>query len=290
MTSVPNIISCQYLTSLSRFSLMKYYFLLFCLIGFSFLHAQTDSSHFLTSFDKTKIYYEDKGLGYPVILIHGFSGTGQGWKRTQVYKALLEAGYRVIIPDLRGNGKSDKPHADEDYANNAEAKDIVSLASSLGIKSYSVVGYSRGSIIAASLLAIDKRVNKAVLGGMGTDFTNPEWTRRKMFYHVLNGDTTVAELEPLIKRIQSDTSLDRTALALQQKEQPSTPKKVLRAVNQPVMVICGSEDSDNGNAKALALLFKKGKYAEVPGDHGFAMSTKEFGENVIRFLGDSKPL
>ena len=267
---------------------MKYSFLLFCSLCVSLLHAQTDSSHYFVSFDKTRIYYEDKGSGYPVVLIHGFLNTGQNWKRTAVYKVLLKAGYRVIIPDLRGNGKSDKPHTDDAYSNNTEAKDVIALADSLNIKSYYVIGYSRGSIITASLLVMDKRIRKAVLGGMGTDFTNPDWPRRNMFYHVLNGDTIVPQLAPLLKRIQSDSTLDRISLILQQKEQPSTSVEVLRAVKKPVLVICGSEDSDNGNAKALAPLFKNGKYAEVPGDHGGAVVTKEFSDAVIQFLSGSK--
>ncbi len=245
--------------------------------------AQTDSADFFTSFDNTRIYYEVKGAGYPVILIHGFTNTSQNWKRTQVYKALLDAGYKVIVADMRGNGKSGKPHTSEAYANDAEAKDIMGLATMLKIKSYDVVGYSRGSIITARLLVLDKRISKAVMGGMGTDFTNPEWPRRKMFYRALSGDT-VKELEPLIQRIHSDTTLDQQALAYQQKEQPSTPIKMLQKVKQPVLVICGDKDSDNGNAKALADVFAHSQFVQVPGNHGAAVATKEFGVAVVIFL------
>ena len=106
---------------------------------------------FFTSFDSTKIYYEVKGEGFPVVLIHGFSGTGEGWKKGPLYNDLLDAGYQVIILDQRGNGRSDKPHTDAAYANDAEAKDIMGLATSLKLKKYYVVGYSRGSIIASRL-------------------------------------------------------------------------------------------------------------------------------------------
>jgi len=72
------------------------------------LFAQpTPEGTYFTSFDSTKIYYEVKGDGYPVILIHGFSGTSQGWKSGAVYGDLLKAGYMVIILDQRGNGRSD---------------------------------------------------------------------------------------------------------------------------------------------------------------------------------------
>jgi len=254
-------------------------------ITLSFLaNAQTDSAHFYTSFDDTKIYYEVKGNGYPVILIHGFMNTANNMKKNAVYQQLLDAGYKVIVPDMRGNGYSDKPHNDEAYANDAEAKDIMGLATLLHLKNYNVLGYSRGSIITARLLVLDKRVNKAVMGGMGADFTNPDWPRRIMFYRALSGDT-VKELEPVIKHIK-DAGLDQQALMLQQKYQPSTSKEELAKVKQPVLVICGSEDSDNGSATELVKLFSHAQYVQVPGDHGGAQKTKEFADAVLKFFKD----
>src|SRR6185369_1258295 len=97
------------------------------------------------------------------------------WKKTALYNDLLAAGYRVIILDQRGNGKSDKPDNEAGYANDAEAKDIMGLMTALKVNSYNVVGYSRGSIITARLLVLDSRVKRAVMGGMGLDFTNPDW-------------------------------------------------------------------------------------------------------------------
>ncbi len=263
--------------------MIAFYLFCFCLPGFVSL-AQNDSLHYYTSFDNTKIHYDVTGSGFPVILVHGFINTGENWKRTAVYKALQEAGFMVITLDMRGNGKSDKPHTAEAYANDAEAKDIMGLATMLKLSSYHVVGYSRGSIITARLLVLDKRIKKAVMGGMGTDFTNPEWPRRKMFYRALSNDT-VKELEPLIKRIQQDSTLDQLALAYMQKEQPSTPVKKLANVKQPVLVICGDKDSDNGNARSLAAVFKHSTFTEVPGDHGAAVATKEFADAVITFFG-----
>ena len=245
-------------------------------------HAHTDTGHFFTSFDSTKIYYEVKGSGFPVILIHGFIVNGESWKKTAVYKDLIDAGYKVITLDMRGNGKSDKPHTNEAYANDAEAKDIIGLASMLRLKNYNVIGYSRGSIITARLLVLDKRVNKAVIGGMGADFTNPEWPRRKMFYRALMGDT-VRELEGMVQHVK-EAGFDQLALAYLQKEQPSTSIEELDKVKQPVLVICGDKDSDNGSAQDLVKLFHHAEYAQVPGDHGSALQTKEFGEKVLEFF------
>ena len=158
--------------------------------------AQPDSG-FYKSFDGTKIYYESMGSGEPVLLVHGFIVNGQSWKKAALYKDLIDAGYRVIILDQRGNGRSDKPDNEQAYANDAEAKDIMGLMTALKVDAYNVVGYSRGSIITARLLVLDKRVKRAVMGGMGLDFTNPDWPRRIMFYHALRGDD-VPELKSMV--------------------------------------------------------------------------------------------
>jgi pimeloyl-ACP methyl ester carboxylesterase len=252
------------------------------LLASGLLLAQTDSSGYYISFDGTKIWYQVKGAGEPVVLVHGFIVNGESWKRTALYNDLLKTGYQVITFDLRGNGLSDKPHEASAYANDAEAKDIMGLLHRLKIKRYSVVGYSRGSIITARLLVLDKRVQKAVMGGMGTDFTDPEWPRRKLFYRALSGDS-VPELASMVKYVKQ-SGLDQQALALLQKEQPSTPRDVLKKVKQPVLVICGSEDSDNGNAAQLATLFTHGEYKTTPGDHNNASKTPEFSAAIIRFL------
>ena len=249
------------------------------------LSAQTDTTHisgFYTSFDSVHIYYEVAGKGKPVLLVHGFIVNGSSWKRAAIYQQLLQAGYQVITLDQRGNGFSDKPHDSTAYANDAEAKDIIGLLNSLHVKQYDVVGYSRGSIITARLLVLDKRVHKAVLGGMGADFTNPLWPRRIMFYHALRGDS-VPELAGMIKYVES-SGLDRQALACMQQEQPSTPATVLQQVKQPVLVLRGSEDVDNGSAPELAKLLPHATLGTVPGDHNHASATKEFGESVITFL------
>src|SRR5205823_12196202 len=88
-------------------------------IVFPFLAAaQADSLQFFNSFDGTKIAYQVKGTGEPVLLVHGFISNGESWKRTALYNDLLTAGYKVIILDQRGNGRSDKPHTPEAYAKN----------------------------------------------------------------------------------------------------------------------------------------------------------------------------
>ena len=53
------------------------------------------------------IEYQVTGEGRPVVLLHGFPDSGRLW-RHQV-RALADAGFKVIVPDMRGYGRSDKP-------------------------------------------------------------------------------------------------------------------------------------------------------------------------------------
>ena len=242
----------------------------------------TDTGSFFKSFDSTKIYYEVRGTGDAIVLVHGFIVNGQSWKRTELYKDLVAQGYKVIILDQRGNGFSDKPHEPEAYENDAEAKDIMALLKVLDIKKYSAVGYSRGAIIVSRLLVLDKTIQKGVIGGMGAEFTNPEWPRRIMFYKALSGEP-VPELEAMVQNVKKQ-GLDQQALAYLQKAQPSTSKEEIAKIKQPVLIICGDKDADNGSSKELADLFKHPVYKITPGDHGGASRTKEFSTEVISFL------
>ena len=265
---------------------MRNAFLLFAVLSFFSGNGQesTSAPNFFTSFDGTKIHYEVIGTGKPVILIHGFIVNSESWKRTSLYKELPDAGYQVITVDLRGNGKSDKPHKPEAYEKDAEAKDIIRLATHLKLETYSVVGYSRGSIIASRLIVLDgKRVHAAVLGGMGDEFTDPNWPRRIMFYEALSGKAVNKEMEPMLKYVK-DAGLDQEVLAYMQKGQPSTSKEELDNVKHSVLVICGTEDDDNGAAQKLSALIPKSKFVNVPGFHHDANNTPEFSAEIIKFL------
>jgi len=246
------------------------------------VNGQKNSSGYFTSFDNVRIWYEVRGEGKPVLLIHGFTGKGTDWKTKPVYDSLLAKKFKVVIVDLRGNGLSDKPHEPEAYANDAEAKDLMGLLKYLGIKKYEAVGYSRGSIILARLLVLDKNIRNAVIGGMGADFTNPMWPRRIGLYQALISDT-VKGYDDFRKRIAT-SGLDRLALAYQQKEQPSTSREALGKIRRKVLIICGDKDEDNGKAQELQQLIPGSRYVIVPGNHGTAAATTEFAKETVTFL------
>src|SRR5262249_15980159 len=81
---------------------------------------------------------------------------------------LRAAGARVVVPDLRGFGTSDKPRHPAAYARSAMARDVLALLEHLGLDAAHVLGFSMGSLTAAELLAVgDTRVKSAILSGIG---------------------------------------------------------------------------------------------------------------------------
>lgn len=245
--------------------------------------AQNEINGYFSSFDGVKIYYEIKGEGKPILLLHGFTGKGSDWKRKPVYDSLLAEGYKVILADTRGGGKSDKPHTPEAYMNDAEPKDMMGLMRHLGFQKYEALGYSRGSIILARMLVKDKHLKKAIIGGMGEHFTNPNWSRRIGIYEALVDDKPT-EYEDFRQRIIKNSEFDRLALAYQQNGQPSTSYKELSKLKQKVMVLCGDQDVDNGKGSELNKLIPNSIFVEVPGNHNSTWGSAAFASEVLKFL------
>lgn len=258
---------------------------LFSLLLCSFVaFAQQEREPLFTSFDGIKIHYDVKGAGYPVVLVHGFMSNSNSWKRGALIPALVDNGFEVITLDLRGNGLSDKPHSLEAYQDNAEIRDVMALMKHLGFKKYDVVGYSRGAILTARQLVLDKHLNKVVIGGVGADFTNPNWERRKMFAEAFSGK---AHLYPETKgAIESAkrNGVDTLVMGYLQKVQPATTPKQLSKVKTSVLVIAGDQDLDNGNPAELAKLLKKSTLKTVPGNHNNTSQSEAFAKEVVSFL------
>ncbi|TAE24009.1 MAG: alpha/beta hydrolase [Cytophagales bacterium] len=247
--------------------------------------AQTNLDPLFTSFDGTQIHYEVVGEGKPVVLLHGFIVNGESWKRSPARQMLVDAGFKVVTLDLRGNGRSDKPHTLAAYENDAEARDVMGLMKQLALTNYDVVGYSRGAIITARLLELDKQVRRAVMGGMGADFTDPNWPRHLQFTAVFQGQAHRYPQYAGAVEYARKSGADTLALGLIQQAQPATSRQVLGRVRQPVLVISGDADTDNGRADDLAELLPNSTLVTVPGaTHNDTMSKPAFGEAIVKFL------
>jgi pimeloyl-ACP methyl ester carboxylesterase len=104
----------------------------------------------------------EQGTGPIVVLCHGFPESWYSW-RHQI-AALAAAGYRVVAPDMRGYGCTDRPPAIEDYTLFHLIGDLVGLLDALGCEQAVVAGHDWGAPVAwhAALLRPDRF--RAVIG------------------------------------------------------------------------------------------------------------------------------
>jgi pimeloyl-ACP methyl ester carboxylesterase len=92
------------------------------------------------SINGMQMYCELHGEGEPLLLLHGFTGSGADWGL--VFTGPLE-GYRLVIPDLRGHGRSTNPSTE--FTFRQSALDVFALLDRLGIERCKAVGLSAGA-------------------------------------------------------------------------------------------------------------------------------------------------
>ena len=140
------------------------------------------------------IEYEVTGDGRPVVLLHGFPDSGRLW-RHQV-PALAQAGFRVIVPDLRGYGRSDKPADVSAYSMMLLAGDVLAVLAAEKIDRAHVVGHDWGAALAWGLASLvpDRVDHLAVLSvGHPATFRRTARQREKSWYMLLFQFPGVAE-------------------------------------------------------------------------------------------------
>jgi pimeloyl-ACP methyl ester carboxylesterase len=140
------------------------------------------------------IEYQVTGQGRPVVLLHGFPDSGRLW-RHQV-TALAEAGFQVIVPDLRGYGLSDKPSEVEAYSLPLLAGDVMAVLADAGVERAHVVGHDWGAALAWAIASLAPGTvdHLAVLSvGHPSTFRRTLEQRQKSWYMLLFQFEGVAE-------------------------------------------------------------------------------------------------
>src|SRR5688500_2041662 len=109
----------------------------------------------LTTTDGVRIVYDDHGppTGVPVVLCHGIAAAGEQLRADAEYFAGL--GYRVLVPDLRGHGRSGKPDPlrRESLSIARMAEDLGAMLDHAAVPPVHWVGNSLGGILALQMLA-----------------------------------------------------------------------------------------------------------------------------------------
>lgn len=93
-----------------------------------------------------RIHYEESGSGDAILLLHGLGSCGQDWT---LQVPALENKFRVIAPDMRGHGQTDKPRSGIRVAH--LASDVIGLLDALSVERAHAVGLSLGGCVAQQL-------------------------------------------------------------------------------------------------------------------------------------------
>ena len=110
-------------------------------------------THVDVSANGVRLHAAEAGSGPLVLLLHGFPEFWWSWRHQLV--ALADAGYRVVAPDLRGYGASDKPPRGYDLP--TQAADVAALVRALGESDAVVVGHDWGGLLGWTMAALHPR-------------------------------------------------------------------------------------------------------------------------------------
>jgi pimeloyl-ACP methyl ester carboxylesterase len=295
-----------------------------------------------TSFDGIQIAFHDFGEGPAVILLHGgyVDGLGQFGDferilpllekqlemfrevfggalplpnppqegRPGVVSALLTAGARIILPDMRGFGASDKPRETTAYENSAMARDVVALIDHLRLDAVDVVGFSMGAGAAARLLLLrPPQVKSAIFAGFGDyaieetvmefpkSWPVPDSVPRPLTARVWleegakileKGEMVPGHLASanLIGARVTGTDPKVMAAVIRGALMNSLPAEALRRVDIPVLILNGKADAANQKIAGLLKAIPTARAAKCEGDHNSAPWQPTFQQAVVRFF------
>jgi pimeloyl-ACP methyl ester carboxylesterase len=227
------------------------------------------------------------GAGRPVVLLHGlFSSAQVNWIKFGTAAQLAEAGFEAIMPDLRAHGQSDAPHDPAAYPADVLVQDAKAVVAALGLTEYDLVGFSLGSRTAVRGVLAGLRPRRLVLGGMGLEGL-AGWARRSAhFISVIDRFGAIPREDPayLAQNFMKSMQIDRVAARLLLQSVDDTPADALDAVTMPTLVVCGTDDHDNGSAQALAERLPGAVYRAVPGTHMSSVTKPQLGAEIVRFL------
>jgi pimeloyl-ACP methyl ester carboxylesterase len=298
----------------------------------------------LQSFDDVRIAYSDEGDGPAVILLHGLAADGRMFGPLDDLKPVLaaiassigelavdpsvhlasegarglasrlkEVGFRVIVPDLRGHGASDKPHDPAAYAHSALARDVIALIDHLKLDAVSVLGYSLGAITAAKLLALGlpAAVKAVILGGIGGEILEgatmelpdshpaaqlPKPLTMRKYHEFVAQLLAQGDADPsrpgasyIIMAHAMGNDVEALIAVLRGDGAEQVSPAALRTVSIPVLVLNGRSDPANLAADRLAQAVPNARAMTCEGDHLSGPWQPSFQQAVVEFLRDFSP-
>jgi pimeloyl-ACP methyl ester carboxylesterase len=226
------------------------------------------------------LYYETYGEGEPLLLIHGNGGSIINMGYQIEY---FSSGYKVIIPDCRGRGKSGMNTDSLTY--DQMTLDLILLLDALGIDSCDVIGWSDGGIIGLFMgMNYPQKTKKIV--AMGANL----WSDSTALYPWVIEWIQTSRAEADRMRRNQETSRDweviyqRMALM---DDQPNITLPELHKIQSPVLIVAGDKDAIKEEHSVLIYQnIPKAQLWIIPGGTHFAPIRQHelFNETVGRFI------
>jgi pimeloyl-ACP methyl ester carboxylesterase len=223
-----------------------------------------------------------------LILIHGFlSSAALNWIHPGHAAAIAANGYRVILPDLRGHGRSARPVGPDAYPRDVLADDALALLAHLGLTHYDLGGYSLGARTAVRLMARGARPGRLVIAGMGLQGIE-EGGGGDYFRRVLTGPDTFprGSVQHRTRTYVRLLGEDPEALLRVLESSVTTSRADLGRISVPTQVVVGADDRPfRHGAEDLTALLPDARLAVIPGDHTSCVGHRDLGRVIADFLG-----
>jgi len=194
-------------------------------------------ANYFETHDCVRIAWRELGEGRPLLLIHGFmSEADTNWIKYGHAAALAQAGYRVIMPDLRAHGLSGKPHDPKYYPRDVLADDQFALLAHLNITDYDLGGYSLGGRTVSRMLARGAQQGRAIISGMGLEGLTQTGGRSIHFRKVFDNLGKLEQGSARWKAMPQDSPPSGRQMRRSRRSRPSMPvaSPATRPTTEPV--------------------------------------------------------
>ncbi len=242
--------------------------------------------------DGTSIYFEVHGDHGPVLLLsHGYSATSQMWQ------GQLDAlrGYRTIVWDMRGHGRSDSPSDPALYSEQHTVGDMAALLDAVGVQRAIIAGLSLGGYMSLAFQAAQPARTAALMlfdtgPGFRNDAAREEWNRTASSRaDALLRDGLAALGRGAEVRLSSHRSAEGLAHAARGMLAQQNPTVInsLASIKVPTLVLVGANDRPFIAGSEYMVRKIPGATQAVIADAGHAANIDQpqaFNDSVLAFL------
>jgi pimeloyl-ACP methyl ester carboxylesterase len=221
-----------------------------------------------------QLHYADRGSGQAVLFHTGGGGDGRMWELAGYTEAL--GGYRHLLLDHRGHGRSDQPVGLAAHAIDEYAADVIAVLDHASVARAVLVGYSSGAEILYRTAAArpDRCLAVVGIGAIPTPFDEPGPSLEKaadvraVGMRALMEGLSAQESEPapgwLIDNL-AETSPDMFAHMLEAWADTPDALDDFSAIAAPTLLVCGENEVADGDVARVVALLANGSAVVLPG-------------------------